>query len=739
MILQLRLRAKITLGTLAILLLCIVVTGTIFVHNERQRLEMELRQRGEALAVLVAQFCTMPIKKYSFFIVEEVARTVEKLPGITYCEIYDSKNFSLVQVDATVRGKQVQKQKPQRGSGVLVIKTPIQFESEVLGTVEIGLYLEPVKEAIRSFTIRLGLAALVAMILVGVGISLFLHFNFINPVVHLSGVVKKMGKGDFVVTKIAKRKDEIGDLSRSFSIMSSNLKQLYGNLEKKVEERTAELARMNRQLQREIKVRQQAERDLNKAKEGAEQANKYKSNFIANMSHEIRTPLNAILGYAQILQSRSSLDYQTLRAVEAIDRSGSHLLELINDILDFSKIEAGKMELKPTSFDLCLLIRNMSSMFHLRCMEKSLTWQVVGIDVRQIVPVKGDAGKLRQILINLLGNAVKFTEKGGVVLRITTEPNSMYRFCIEDSGPGIAEEFKAQLFKPFSNIGSDRNKEGTGLGLSISSRFLEMMGGSLELLPNKPSGTRFCFSVALPFAPETSLPETNPTHKINGLLSEETITSLIVDDDNLSRTVLSALLNKCDIATIEASNGLEALNMLETEWPDIIFMDRYMPQMDGPETIKAIDRKYGSKAPPIVMITAAAFETSEEGAGVENVTDTLIKPCEISDVLKTMARVLGLEPRMQQTIDDNVVDEPDPPLSPADLMMPSMLHENMMSAVEFGRISELKRLLKEIEENEVINPALLLALQKRLTVYDLEEIKDLLNRVADHRKLPKIN
>ena len=728
--LDLRLKPRIVLGTLLVLLICSVGISAFFLSRERQRLEFEVQSRGEALARLVAQFSALPIEKYSFFIVQDLARNVEEDQGVAFCEIYDAGGRSLVQIDTTIRGKQLAKKtKPDRDD-ILIIETPIHKDGRLLGKVELGLELAPVHKEIQQYTMRLGLGILILLAIVGISINIFLSYAFVTPVILLSEMVQNLGKGDFREPRIVARNDEIGDLARAFNEMSNNLKQLYQNLENKVDERTRDLAATNERLEQEITTRQKAEQELKSAKEAAEQANQYKSNFVANMSHEIRTPLNAILGYAQILQSRSDLDSQTRKAIEAIDKGGSHLLGIINDILDLSKIEAGRMELKPASFDLCLLLRSMASLFQLRCADKSLTWEVVGIDTRQVLPVIADAGKLRQILINLLGNAVKFTSKGGVTLRVNRSPNNLFKFSIEDTGPGIPEHDRQRIFEPFSELSGQNDKEGTGLGLSITTRFLEMMGSHLEVLENTPRGSRFCFTLLLPPAERSSLPVEAVQDKIEGLETSVALTALVVDDDKLSRTMLSHLLTKANISSIEAANGIEAMKILEQTRPDIIFMDRYMPQMDGLETIDNIRRTYGSQAPPIVMITAAAFDSASDTQEELGIDGIIIKPLDIRQVFRCMSEVLNLPLRVDRPPGGDT-----PALAgnsdqlPADaLQLPRALHQQLSTAAEFGKVSKLKELIREMEDSSHISSALTNQLRRHLERYELYEISALLTQ-----------
>lgn len=725
---QLSLRPKITMGTLLILLTCMILTGSVFLQREQMRLQSELEREGQTLASLAANFCATPIEKYTYYIVQEVARSIEETPGVAFCEIYDAVGRSLILVDTTIRGKQLVKKARQANADILVIEKTIEKEGTVLGKVEIGLELSPIREKIRTYTYGFMASVLIILAVVAASLYVFLSRNFITPVINLSEAVKNLARGDFVETEDANRNDEIGALAQAFNEMSKNLKQLYLNLERKVQERTADLIKTNNSLEKEILVRQRTETELKQAKEAAEQANTYKSNFVANISHEIRTPLNAIIGYAQILQSKNSFNQQDKKALMAIDKSGSHLLDLINDILDLSKIEAGRVELKLSHFDLCLLLRNITSMFQLRCTEKSLTWQVVGLDISHVMPVHGDAGKLRQILINLLGNAVKFTDRGGVVLRITISDQHIYRFCVEDSGIGVPEAAKEIILNPFNQMSGRGDKEGTGLGLSITQSFLGMMNSNLEVLDNAPSGSRFCFDLPLPLGEISSVPKRAKQQSINKLVTSHRLTALIVDDDKLSRSMLSFLLNKADIDTIEAENGLVAMKSLNKNLPDIVFLDRYMPEMDGMETIRAIQKQFPHNSPPIVMITAAAFESENLSSKEMGIAGILFKPVEIRLVLQCIATILDLETVLVEATQKPSLKIAEIDFSSVELYIPEELYTKVQKAAEFGRVSELKTVLNILKEDSRVSETLVSAIEEYLEKYQLENILSILTK-----------
>lgn len=466
--------------------------------------------------------------------------------------------------------------------------------------------------------------------------------------------------------------------------------------------------------------------ELLEAKRQADIANQAKSNFVASMSHEIRTPLNAILGYTQILQNDGCIAPDDRGALNAIDRAGSHLLGLINDILDISKIEAGHVELKPESFDLSLLIRNIASMFKHRCSEKNLTWEVVGLDTTKVIPVFGDAGKLRQILINLLANAVKFTDNGSVVLRVFASNTDHYRFCIEDTGKGIPENAREEIFMPFNNLGGNSNKEGTGLGLSISKSFLTMMGSSLEILKNSPQGSRFCFEIDLPADVGFKHAAIHARKKVVGLQPARKLTALVADDDDLSRTMLVQLFNNFGIRTIEADNGRKVLRILEAgNHPDIIFIDRYMPELNGLETIARIRRQYRDNTPEIVLVTAAAMNSDSSIYANSGVAKVLLKPVDFNDVIECIGSALDIDVIYENN--DEHTENGAPDICSADLKdaVPDEILDRLLTAVEYGNISKTKAILSERGD---MHPQVYALIQHYLKNYQLDELQFFLEK-----------
>jgi signal transduction histidine kinase/DNA-binding NarL/FixJ family response regulator len=380
------------------------------------------------------------------------------------------------------------------------------------------------------------------------------------------------------------------------------------------------------------------ERDLE------QQENAFKTRFLANMSHEIRTPLNAILGYAQLLAADEKLTVAQRRTLGTISASGDHLVGVINDVLDLSKIEAGRDEINASSFRLDMLTQDLASMFELSCSRKNVEW-VLEAEMPE-GPVYGDETKLRQVLTNLLGNAVKFTEVGKITFRVTESGPSRYTFAVEDTGPGIAPEYHALIFEPFHQEARGALAGGTGLGLAIAHRHVGLIGGHLEVTSMPGEGACFYFTVFLPAA-DYHPGDTGPGawEHISGLAPGCSVDALVVDDVAQNRDVLVQALALIGIDARQAENGNQALDEIRQQTPDIIFMDIRMPGLSGVETMRRASEAVGRNELKFVAVSASALAHERSIYLEAGFDDFIEKPIRLADLYESLSKMTGVRYR----------------------------------------------------------------------------------------------
>ena len=435
--------------------------------------------------------------------------------------------------------------------------------------------------------------------------------------------------------------------------------------------------------------RKRAEQDLRRAREAAEAANRAKSQFLSNMSHELRTPLNGVLGYAQILQRDRSLSADQRASLEAIENCGQHLLTLINDVLDLSKIESGRLEVDSKPYDLPRLLQSVHDIVRPRADAKGLR---LGLEVSAEVPrgIVIDAPKLRQALINLLGNAVKFTAVGSVTLRVAEPSRGRLELAVVDTGAGIPREQQIEIFDPFKQVEGGKATEGTGLGLAISRRLVEAMGGTLRVESEPGQGS--CFTIAIPLieVSDDALVESATTplemgHRV--LPPGQQVNVLIADDRDTNRDILVRLLNGVGFHTDEAVDGAQAIQKMRLRRFPLVFMDVRMPVMNGLDATRIIRNDPALKDTIVIAISASVFPDAQRQIVEAGCDDFIGKPLRADEVFAKIQRHLKI------TLIDEGESAATGRLPTGDAGLPPALAtdvaQRVRGAVEVGDVTEL--------------------------------------------------
>jgi len=648
-----KLTALTTTGAVIALLLACLAFG---VHNVRSIRAAKARQLA-ALADILGFNATPALEFCDAGTAAEVLSSLRLQPSIELAALFDARGKLFATYPSQLPADHAFPASPDAtcitciDHGHLTIVQEIRRDGDRVGSIYLLSNLEEINSQLAQ-TVWILLGVTVVALGISILITGRLQRLFTAPIDELAKAMKYIAsEGDYSLHVKKHGRDEFGVLCDGFNTMldqiemgHDELQHAHDGLEKRVMERTAE---------------------LQVALEAAEAASRAKSNFLANMSHEIRTPMTAILGYAEILTSEENLSEAAREQVAAMHRSGNHLLTIINDILDLSKIEAGKMTIERIECSPCRVVDEVASLMRRRALEKGLTFDLA-FGSRIPKTIRTDPTRLHQILVNLIGNAIKFTEHGGICLSISTlavadtrAPGGNSQLCFEvaDTGVGIGpEQLDGTIFNAFTQADETMTRRfgGTGLGLTISKALVEMLGGTLSVESELGKGSTFRFTVETGPLDGVRMLEncrealvataTEPTGKRSpAAVNLSSVRVLLCEDGPDNQRVIAFLLKKAGADVTVADNGQigldKALAAREAAEPfDIILMDMQMPVLDGYRATRRL-RKAGYKG-PIVALTAHAMAHDRQKCLDAGCNDYASKPIDRATLLATVARHL---------------------------------------------------------------------------------------------------
>ncbi len=593
------------------LLLTLLLTG-FFTHSRLQDLRQEIDHTGQLMANQLAPAAVHGVTKGDTQALENLLRATLQAPNVRFLEVRDQSENILVYVEQP---------RADTTSSVDVFHAPIRRAGETsatyLGRVVVGMSDETFTSRQQAILLKATMLALVALLLTFF-LARQLARRLARPLSAMGRTLEAIKAGDYRPSLEETDSGELGDLARHINSLAV-------------------------ELERSGREQREAMQQLIQTREEAEQASRAKSDFLAMMSHELRTPMNGVLGMLQLLETTEMTQEQAEYAALATE-STEHLLKVINDILDFSRIERGALELERIPFSLQDLLLGSIQVFQHSAQQRGLYLRLESQPGLEDFEVRGDPTRIRQILVNLLGNALKFTEDGGIRIETRWQPldNEVLWFtcAVRDSGIGIAPERLEHMFDAFQQADTSisRRYGGTGLGLSIARTLAERMGGTLHASSEEGVGSVFTLEIPLPFSLRSEDVQAQTQKDVASGGDQEV---LLVEDNPVNQTVIEAMLRSLGYRVTLVGDGAQAVQRFDARRFSAVLMDCRLPVMDGYEATRQIRRHMPQNGTPIIALTANALQGDREACLQAGMNDYLAKPFKRADLERVLLRWLG--------------------------------------------------------------------------------------------------